>query len=77
MSQETVNPFAAEQALATIPGFSGASIGSRLSNGPTNTSFQIELASEHYVLRVDKPLTQSTHTRVPAEPETHFYGHLS
>lgn len=41
--------------LATIPGFAGAEIVSRLSGGPTNHSFEVEKGGERYVLRLDKP----------------------
>ena len=44
-----------EQVLAAVPGFSSARVGQRLSDGPTNTSYRVEYAGEHYVLRLDKP----------------------
>jgi len=43
------------QALANIPGFADARIEARLSDGPTNASYQLELSGRRYVLRIDKP----------------------
>ena len=45
----------AKRALDAIPGMAGAKLLSRLSDGPTNTSFQSEQGGEQYVLRLDKP----------------------
>jgi thiamine kinase-like enzyme len=44
-----------EAALATIPGFSNASIGMMLADGPTAVSMLLEHFESKYVLRVDKP----------------------
>lgn len=48
----TVSP---EQALLKLPGFTDARVQSRLSNGPTNASYLVELKGDRYVLRLDKP----------------------
>lgn len=42
-------------ALATLPGFAGAGVIERLSNGPTNASYLVERGGERFVLRIDKP----------------------
>lgn len=44
-----------EQALASIPGFSGASVARQLSGGPTNASYLLEHDGGRFVLRLDKP----------------------
>jgi len=44
-----------ERVLTAVPGFAAARVGPRLSDGPTNTSYRVECAGEHYVLRLDKP----------------------
>ena len=45
----------ARAVLAGIPGFEGARLGARLSDGPTNASFRVTRGREYFVLRVDKP----------------------
>lgn len=42
-------------ALDSIPGFAGAEIDSRHSDGPTNENWLVERDGERYVLRLDKP----------------------
>jgi thiamine kinase-like enzyme len=42
------------RALAEIPGFAGASVRERLSDGPTNASYLVERNGQRYVLRLDK-----------------------
>lgn len=44
-----------DQALAAIPGFSGAGVELQLSDGPTNASYLLALSGAQYVLRLDKP----------------------
>jgi thiamine kinase-like enzyme len=46
---------AAEQLLTGLPGFAGALIEARLSDGPTNASFRALRGNRRYVLRLDKP----------------------
>jgi len=41
--------------LAAVPGFESAEVRAVLSDGPTNSSYRIELGGECFVLRVDKP----------------------
>ena len=41
--------------LASIPGFTGATVESRLSAGPTNDSYEILNRGGRYVLRIDRP----------------------
>ena len=45
----------AASVLGQIPGFDGAQVVARLSDGPTNASFAIERGGERFVLRIDKP----------------------
>ena len=44
-----------QQALAGIPGFTGARVVQQLSDGPTNASLLLERHGERFVLRLDKP----------------------
>jgi thiamine kinase len=55
MSGRAVNKHPVEQALRTIPGFTGARVDTQLSDGPTNASYLLEQAGAQYVLRLDKP----------------------
>jgi thiamine kinase len=57
MSGSAVNKHLVEQALSTIPGFTGARVDTQLSDGPTNASYLLEHAGTQYVLRLDKPDT--------------------
>ncbi|MGD8346051.1 MAG: choline/ethanolamine kinase family protein [Lysobacterales bacterium] len=41
--------------LAAVPGFSGATVELRLSEGPTNDSYEILNAGARFVLRIDRP----------------------
>jgi thiamine kinase len=51
----TLSARPAEQVLDTLPGFAGARVKSQLSDGPTNSSYLLELTGAQYVLRLDKP----------------------
>ena len=44
-----------ESVLPTIPGFSNATIGIVLADGPTNKTVLVDNFESKYVLRVDKP----------------------
>lgn len=41
--------------LGAIPGFADAGIVGRLSDGPTNDSYEVEQGGERFVLRLDRP----------------------
>jgi thiamine kinase-like enzyme len=47
-----MNPF---EALASIPGFEGATVGEPLSDGISHRSFMVNRGGHRFVLRVDKP----------------------
>jgi thiamine kinase len=48
-----------ESALSTIPGFSNATIGMMLADGPTSVTVLVEHFEAKYVLRADKPSAQA------------------